>query len=278
MMHQPFTSLRILLTGLMMMQVTAASTQGLEGVYVEPYYRSVAADLDSTDWVPLVPGTICYRVFADLAPGWKLQAAFGSKQHPLVISTTTEFFNDPVNDEVLAGRILSTKLGTGYTLIDTWLTLGAGSSAHMAVPSDEDPDGSILSPVSSSVHASAGWLPAGPELYRSDGLVPGIAPAVTRVGADLLVFSGRGNGNEWRLTNGALAVIEGVQGVTASNRVLIGQFTTSGTLSLELNLQLVRPDGTSEQYVARNPIGSEVQSGCLIWNSASGITRQENNH
>jgi hypothetical protein len=69
-----------------------------------------------------------------------------------------------------------------------------------------------------------------------------------------------------------------VSGATASNYVLLGQFTTDGELTLELNLQLVRPDGVSEQYVARNAIGNEVLCEHLLWKSSVVQKQNSNNH
>ena len=67
---------------------------GLEGVIVEKFYVSTEADnagkLYSGD---LPKGSVTYRIYVDLKPGFRFQAAYGSPQHPLVIESTKNFYN-----------------------------------------------------------------------------------------------------------------------------------------------------------------------------------------
>ena len=49
---------------------------GLENITVEKYYVSNAAD--ATGSIGVLPvGSVTYRIFADLLPGYKFQAAYG---------------------------------------------------------------------------------------------------------------------------------------------------------------------------------------------------------
>jgi hypothetical protein len=148
----------------------------------------------------------------------------------------------------------------------------------MAVPKPEDSDGSVFADLKVGEALSNQSEDAYFGLKKADGLIAGMPVNVSRIGADLIPFQGRSGISVFRVTNGALAVVEGVRGPTASNFVLLGQFTTDGELTLELNLQLIRPDGVSEQYVARNPSGNEVLSEHLRWESSQAQKKNANNH
>jgi len=52
-------------------------------------------------------------------------------------------------------------------------------------------------------------------------------------------------------------VLDGAQGPTIENKILIAQITTDGLFSFSLNIQLGTPDGNVEQYVSSTPIGNE---------------------
>ena len=73
---------------------SAYAVHGLEGIVVERYYcsdknDSVVTDKYSSDKGTLPVGSITYRIYADMLPGYKFQAAFGIPGHPLKISTST---------------------------------------------------------------------------------------------------------------------------------------------------------------------------------------------
>jgi hypothetical protein len=80
-------------------------------------------------------------------------------------------------------------------------------------------------------------------LTTSDGLLnTGTPPpTVTSVGAAPPIFNSPG-GSYYASDNFAWAVLGGLEGPTAENKILIGQFTTDGTLSLCLNLWVEIPD------------------------------------
>jgi hypothetical protein len=52
-----------------------------------------------------------------------------------------------------------------------------------------------------------------------------------------------------------------------NNRILIGQVTTDGELSFELNIQIGTPEGKVQRYVARNPMESEFTHESLVLSS-----------
>jgi hypothetical protein len=72
----------------------AFSQDGLEAIVVEKYYVSDAADnANKVMSGELKPGSVTYRIYVDMKPGFRFQAAFGSPSHPLKISSTQPFFN-----------------------------------------------------------------------------------------------------------------------------------------------------------------------------------------
>lgn len=247
--------------------------QGLEGIIVEKYYVSDEADsLDADEnfaVYPLSIGSVTYRVYADLLPGYEFIQLFGSPEHPLNISTTTSFYNDPnYGFAVYQGTSLNnTKKNT--TLIDSYLTVGGVASGLMGVLKTEDTDGSIgnLQGILANTDPSIGAPITGDS--GIDGLMPGapILPNTLGLAGALDVFD-QTAGSDFLVDNGTVAALGGVQGVTASNHVLIGQFTTDGVLSFKLNIQIGTPvEGESQIYVAENPGENEIQLESLIYTS-----------
>jgi hypothetical protein len=102
-----------------------------------------------------------------------------------------------------------------------------------------------------------------------DGMMPGtpINPNILGISSELDLFD-QTPGSDFVTNNGTIAALGGVTGVTASNMVLIGQFTTDGIFSFKLNLQLGTPQvGGSEIFVAENPENGELTDSTLIYES-----------
>ena len=85
---------------------SAYAQNGLEGVVVEKYYVSNAADAAGSIGV-LPVGSVTYRVYADLLPGYKFQAIYGVSTHTLKINTSTTFFNNEDRGATTANAINS---------------------------------------------------------------------------------------------------------------------------------------------------------------------------
>jgi hypothetical protein len=143
--------------------------------------------------------------------------------------------------------------------------MSGGTTLRLGVLKEEDTDGSLVGGANNdggSAGIDGGLLVnndplAGIPLTTADGLIAGVGPSVTAVGIDLSIFDNMNDGPEFTTNSGAWSVLEGVQGPTSTNRVLIAQFTTDGELSFEMNIQLGTPLGTTEKYVASNPQGDE---------------------
>ncbi len=246
---------------------------GLEGIVVEKFYISNAAD--SIDAVnngavyPLYVGSTTYRVYANLLPGYKLVNLFGNVQHPLNIETSTAFYNDPnFGFKVYQGTsVNNTKKNT--TLIDSYISMGGVANGQMGVLKTEDTDGSIgnLQGILANTDPQMGLPITGAN--SADGLMPGTpnTPSVLGISNELDIFD-QTAGSLFTSTNGAVSTLGGVEGVTASNHVLIGQFTTNGDFSFKLNLQILTPvPGESQIFVADTPTGTELTDTTLIYNS-----------
>ena len=79
--------------GLGLIGTFAQAQNGLESVIIEKYYVSNAADAaGSVGTLPV--GSVTYRIYADLLPGYKFQMAYGDASHSLKLTTTTTFFNN----------------------------------------------------------------------------------------------------------------------------------------------------------------------------------------
>lgn len=265
---------------------TSFGQQGLEKIIVEKYYVTNAADsIDAATngaIAPLRVGSVTYRVYADLLPDYKFIQMFGSAAHQLKITTTEDFYNDPSYGATFPQGISVNNTKKNTTLIDTWLSVGGICTGKMGVLKTEDTDGTIGNNQSilANTDASIGAPIMGAN--GKDGIATGspVSPNVLGITTELDVFD-QTKGNSFVVNDGAIAALGGVAGVTASNTVLLGQFTTFGQLKFELNIQIGTPTaGESQLYVAKNPTGSEMSIPTLTYASpisSVGVNELANN-
>src|ERR1041385_2295745 len=233
--------------------------QGLISIDVEKYYVSNANDSTGAANAgagTLPVGSVTWRIFAHLAAGYKLQAVYGVPGHNLVINSTTGFYNNEDNGGQTPNGNNVTNLRKHTALIDTWFSMTGGGSTKVGVPKAEDADGSVgnsnVPPLLQNNDASAA-----PAISVTDGLIAapvGYPVAVQFVGftaAELGVFDNISQfGNSINTNNASVAVLGGVAGPTATNQILIGQFTTKGVFHFELNLQIGTPSTGVENWIA----------------------------
>jgi hypothetical protein len=248
--------------GLVMASFGLSQAQnGLENVVVEKYYVANAADAAAS--IGTLPvGSVTYRIYADMLPGYKFQMAFGNGTHTLDITSSTSFFNNEDRGGTTPGNtVTNTKANT--VGLDSWFSVGGSAVGKMGVLKSEDADGSIFS--TSSILANNDPS-TGIQIKTQDGMVAGSPQAVTFVGFDPTggIFDATSQaGNSFSMTNGAWSSLSGSTGPTAANRVLIGQFTTDGVFGFHLNIQIGTPSGGTEQYVSSNPQGAELSIASL---------------
>ncbi|MGZ4042937.1 MAG: T9SS type A sorting domain-containing protein [Bacteroidia bacterium] len=250
--------------------------QGLEKIIVEPYYVSNAADAaGSVGALPV--GSVTYRVFVDMLPGYKFEALYGVAGHPLNINTTTTFFN---NEDYGATTPSFTKAHAAgnSVMLDSWFSVGAACNGQMGILKTED-DG-VATVVNTDGILQATNPIAGIPLTTQDGFIAGSPNSVTFVGltTELDVFDAlSGVGSSFTTTNGSVASLTGSMGPTATNRVLVGQFTTNGIFHFELNVQLGTPTaGGVENYVASSPTGSEFTDPTLTYTTPVTLNIPDN--
>ena len=253
--------------GLALLGTFAQAQNGLESVIVEKYYVSNAADAAGS--VGLLPaGSVTYRVYADMLPGYKFQALYGVPTHELRITSSSTFFNNEDYGSTTPGANMA-NTRKNSVILDSWFSVGAASGTQMGVLKTEDTDGSpgnAQSILQNNDPSTSGPINIGNtlSLLAQDGIMPGTAESVTfvgdaSVGANVELFNGTSQvGGTFSTFNGAISALAGATGPTASNKVLIGQFTTNGVFQFELNIQIGTPTGGTQQYVARNPVGAEI--------------------
>jgi hypothetical protein len=264
--------------GLSLLMNTTFAQGGLQGIVVERYYQTNAEDGTNASTNSainaLATGTVVYRVYVDMAAGYKFSQLYGSSTHDFKLNTTTNFYNDPnYGTTTNPASISLTNAKKNTALIDSWFTAGGVCAGKSGVLKTEDTDGSIGNTqlVLDNNPGSCYGSPIN-GTNAQDGLVTSssltaVIPNILGITSTQLNLLDQGTGNSFLTNNGSIAALGGITGTTASNMVLVGQFTTNGVLSFELNVQIIAANGTAENWVARNRTGNEYTSPSLIFSS-----------
>jgi hypothetical protein len=244
--------------------------EALQGVYVEEYYHINKKDLSAQQLSgPIDDNAVTYRVFLDLAPGCRFQAAYGSPSHPLLIQSNANFFNHAevgnFNVNVIPERMLKRNL----VALDSWLSVGAVSENLVGIPKENDVFGA------DDIYAfEKGFFPSKKNSEKKsireiDGAYRGsfvAFPTFYNMDTATSVLGSVSNGKIFQINNGAWACLgKGSVGVDSLglNMVLIGQFTTSGGLDYKMNVMIRNSEGKSLRYVYENPQEGETVLPCL---------------
>jgi hypothetical protein len=158
-------------------------------------------------------------------------------------------------------------------MIDSWFTTGGTAQGQVGVRKIDDTNGS-LGNAQSILANNPGSCFGSP--INGAGAKDGIAAAVANsylepnalgLGTALNVLDPQNAGqvgSTITINDGAIAALGGIVGATSDNLVLIGQFTTTGSLSFALNVQLINiATGVAENYVASSPVAGELTSASL---------------
>jgi hypothetical protein len=250
---------------------------GLEKIIVEKYYVANAADAaGSIGTLPV--GSVTYRVWVDLLPGYKFQALYGVPNHELKIYSSTNFFNNEDYGAITPTGINSTNYRKNSVALDSWVSVGGVAGGNVGVFKSEDNDGSpgnAQSILQNNDPTTTGAINIGNAISATakDGMIPGTPATITYVPSTLTtplgVFGSTSlQGNSFSTLNGSIAVLGGTTGPTAANRVLIGQFTTKGVFGFELNIQVGTPTNGVQNFVAKNPVGNEIVLPSLTYVSS----------
>lgn len=237
------------------------SQDGLEGIILEKFYISTKEDNSKPELSGhLAPGSVTYRIYVDLKPGYTFQAAYGTPNHELYIKSTNLFYNHVEYGAEYPNRIPLRTYSRNTSRLDSWLSVGGAGENQIGVLKSEDDSlnvsktsGAYLKNNSKKMGVSLEVVDgmkeqynlAFPTFYQMDSTIKGLGTIT--------------NTNTISTKNGAWASMgKGSQGADSlSNKILIAQLTTDGKLSYQLNLLIGTPDGKSEKYVAHNPIEGE---------------------
>ena len=237
------------------------SQDGLEGIILEKFYISTKDDNSKPELSGhLAPGSITYRIYVDLKPGYTFQAAYGTPNHELYIKSTNLFYNHVEYGAEYPNRIPLRTYSRNTSRLDSWLSVGGAGENQIGVLKSEDDtlnvfktSGAYLKNHSKKMVISLEVVDGMkeqynltfPTFYQMDSTIKGLGTIT--------------NTNTISINNGAWASMgKGSQGADSlSNKILIAQLTTDGKLSYQLNLLIGTPDGKSEKYVANNPIEGE---------------------
>ena len=269
---------------LVILGVFAKAQNGLENIIVEKYYISNAADAAASHGV-LPVGSITYRIYVDMLPGYSFQMAYGNANHNLVFHTTTGFFNNEDYGATTPNGITVAHSQKNTVMLDSWISAGGAASGKFGVLKTTDTDGSIGNTDGLLQNTDSH---AGIPVKTEDGMMPGTLSSITTLGLDnvIEVFDATSNaGNDFTVTNGAWSVLGGVQGLDTTNRVLIAQITTDGIFNYALNIQIGTPTGGTQNYVSSTPVMYNGQmeitipslSGTLNATPVVSITNPTNN-
>ena len=239
---------------------------GLEKIFVERYYVADAVDAANSH-PPLPVGSVTYRIYADMLPGYKVQSIYGSSVHTLTMTTTTTFFNNEDYGSTIP-TFSSTNAKKNTVMLDSWLSTGGACNGYMGIPKADD--NGVGNFVNSNVppllqnNVPQMSIP----LTTQDGMYLATVPSTITLGLDGIIdVFGDGSvvGNSFVVTNGAWSCLSGAAGpIPATNKVLIAQITTDGTFHFELNIQIGTPTLGTENYVCSNPGVGELTIPSLI--------------
>ena len=165
--------------GLALFGTVAQAQNGLEQIVVEKYYISTAADAaGSVGTLPV--GSVTYRVYADMLPGYKFQALYGNGDHTLKVSTSTTFFNNEDRGATTPATIPSAQLKNNTVALDSWFSVGASAAGQFGVLKSDDNGAVNLVSANSLLKNNA--VKMGIPLTTQDGNLAGSPEAVTLVG------------------------------------------------------------------------------------------------
>ncbi len=268
----------LLCSAALLLGATAATAQGLQNIIVEEFHTVTQADADAYNndhgagSFPLVAGMKTYRVYVDMAPNYRLTSVFATPNSPLSVNTTTTFWNDDNWGSEGPGQ--TRRLDEG-NLFDSFITINTASTSSTGTT----PCGATAHTSQFGVQRTAD---TNGDLFTC-GVYPGFTGADGHIpvpfAMDPLVFLGTINyqaltsdpapAGSFGYSNALYGYTGGITGVdpSGSNIAFIGQFTTDGTFSFNLNVALILPSPSTatEEYVHTSPNVGQIQSSLLIF-------------
>jgi hypothetical protein len=252
----------------------------IENVVVETYYISDSNDATDTTGGGIEVGTKTYRVYLDLLPGTRVKKIYGDINHPLIFSSTQNFFNNKVDGQTFGKEFTKNRLGENTVALDTWITLGQTTRSaavtyfgvlkvndeNSFIGGSNNDGGSAVNPNGLLTNTAT---ELGIPLTEKDGMdttfsTPtswadnGFLDVIT--GLDSTIFGSIVPGNKFESRNVSL-INSGVMGVDSLlNHVLVAQLSTKGEIAFELNIEVEVPSIIGFQtlkYVANDSVIGE---------------------
>jgi hypothetical protein len=239
----------------------------VENVIVETYYVTDANDEADTIGGGIEIGTTTYRVYIDLKEGSRLKKIYGDQYHPIVFKSTKKFFNNKVDGQSFGYLFNKNRLDENTVALDTWLTLGQISNSNLklnGILKSDDRDGQLIA----GSNNDEGLLinnnsQIGIPLTQADGIdtinyAPsgmynyGILNALNS--SDSTIFGSLIDTNQFVSYDAGIQNSGTIGIIRNKNQILIGQFSTKGEFSFEINVEVEEPDGINTKivkYVAR---------------------------
>ena len=97
--------------------LTHDDSLALKEVIVEKYYVADSTDYIDTTGGALPKGSVTYRIYIGMKPGYKLQMVYGDPKHELEIKTTTKFFNNSICEAALGYNISTKEINKNSSII-----------------------------------------------------------------------------------------------------------------------------------------------------------------
>ncbi len=266
--------------------VSTHAQDAIKKVFVETYYISDASDASDTIAGKLESGSKTYRIYIQIKPKCKLIALFGDQNHPMIIKSTADFFNNRDRDFSFGNQFSESNLKNNTVALDTWLTIGQttkkSTRTYFGVLKEQDRDGSIVGGKNNNEGLLVNADPlAGIALTTADGMETSANVPTNWVysgfndlsGVDTTIFGATKPQKEFKSYH-ALLGNSGVMGVDpVSNKVLVAQLTTKGEISFELNVQIEDSTKRVFNYVASGTSkGDTILSPDLKYPAECGCT------
>ena len=273
-------------------------TAQINGLKVETYYVADANDAtDTTGGRSLVPGTKTYRIYVEVKPGTRIKKIYGDNYHPMRFTSTADFYNNVDRPASVFGYQIKSSWFSDNPLLalDSWLTLGLATSTQKGVVKDKDTDGDDIAGANNS--GGTALIPggllvntdpaAGVPLTTADGLMLNTVPLGQWTdigfkdfsGNDTTVFGPDSIGNEFICYGCAIQQNTAVIGASVdSNSILVGQLTTAGDLSFQINITTEETDSLGNilvvNYVSSDDtlLAGEQVSSLLQYPPVCGCT------
>lgn len=245
----------------------------LKKVIVETYYVSDSNDAAVTTGGNLEPESKTYRIYIQMKPKCKLKALYGDQNHPMIIKSTANFFNNSDRDFSFGNQFSVSNLKENTVALDTWLTIGqttkSGAKTYFGIIKEQDRDGSIIGGMNNDEGILMNADPlAGIALTNADGMETSANVPINWInsgfidlisGVDTTIFGATNLRNEFK-SHQVILGNSGVMGVDPENNtVLVAQLTTKGEISFELNVQI--EDSTN---IVTNYIASGISKGDTV--------------